>query len=192
MIRKMARKNKRTIPYRRRREGKTNYKRRLTLLKSRKPKLVIRKFNKNIIAQIIEYHPEGDKVIASSSSNELKKYGWPFSKSNIPASCLVGLMIAKKAKGKEAILDLGLQSPIKGGKLYAALKGAIDGGLNVKADESIFPSKERIEGKHISDYAKSLSEEEFKKQFSLNIKNKADVKNFEKVFKEIKEKIIKG
>jgi large subunit ribosomal protein L18 len=171
----MPRKNKRTIPYRRRREGKTNYKKRLALLKSRKLRLVIRKFNKNIIAQIIEYHPEGDRVIASSHSNELEKYGWKFNKGNIPAAYLVGLLIGKKAKGKEAILDLGLQSPVKGGRLYAALKGVIEGGLKINAEEKIFPKQERIEGKHITGYEK----------------NKINDKDFEKQFKEAKENILK-
>ena len=171
----MSRKNKRTITYRRRREGKTNYKRRLILLKSRKLRLVIRKFNKNIISQVIEYHPEGDKIIASSHSNELKKYGWKFNMGNVPASYLVGLLIGKKAKGKEAILDLGLQSPVKGGRLYAALKGAIDGGLKINTEEKIFPKQERIEGKHIVSYEK----------------NKINAKDFEKQFKEVKEKILK-
>ncbi len=171
----MARKNKRTITYRRRREGKTNYKRRLGLLKSRKLRLIIRKFNKNIVIQLIEYHPEGDKTIASSHSRELIKYGWKYNKANIPASYLVGLLIGRKSKGKEAIVDLGLQTPIKGGRLYAALKGAIDGGLVINIDKGIFPSQDRIEGKHIIEYQKG----------------KENMKNFEKDFKQIKEKITK-
>ncbi len=172
----MSKKNKRTIPYRRRREGKTNYKKRLNLLKSRKLRLVIRRFNKNIIAQIIEYHPEGDKIIASASSRELLKYGWKFNRRNIPSAYLVGLLIGKEAKGKEAILDVGLQMPFKGGGLYATLKGAIDAGLVINADEGVFPSQERIEGKHVVSYEK----------------NNIDAKELEKVFKEIKEKIMKG
>jgi len=187
----MPRKNKRTVMYRRKRESKTNYKRRLALLKSRKIRLIIRKFNKNIITQLIEYHPEGDKVIASAYSNDLKKYGWNLNKGNIPASYLVGLLLGKKAKGKEAVLDLGLQSPVKGGRLYAALKGAIDGGLKIDADNNIFPKEERVEGKHIADYAKSMKEEDYKKRFSEYVKNKIDAKSFEKYFKEVKEKIMK-
>ncbi len=171
----MARKNKRTINYRRRSEGKTNYKKRLSLLKSRKLRLVVRKFNKNIIAQLIEYSPEGDKVISSANSRELKKYGWKLNRGNIPAAYLVGLLIGKRAKGKEAILDIGLQTPVNGGKIYAALKGAIDGGLKVEAEEKVFPKKERIEGKHIISYEK----------------NKITEKEFEKQFNEVKEKIIK-
>jgi len=171
----MARKNKRTLNYRRRREGKTNYKKRLSLLKSRKLRLVIRKFNKNIIAQLIEYNPKGDIIIASANSKELKKYGWKFNRGNIPAAYLVGLLIGKKAKGKEAILDIGIQTPINGGRIYSTLKGAIDGGLKIKVEEKVFPKKERIEGKHITNYDK----------------NKIDEKDFEKQFNEVKEKIMK-
>jgi len=176
----MSRKSKKTIYYRRKREGKTNYKKRLALLKSGKLRLVIRKFNRNIIAQIIEYHPEGDKVIAGTHSNELKKYGWKLNNGNVPAAYLVGLLIGKKAKGKEAILDLGLQSPVKGGRLYAVLKGAIDGGLKINADKETFPTQERIEGKHIADYTRDMKDDLLKKQFSEYINNKIDVKNLEK------------
>jgi large subunit ribosomal protein L18 len=63
------------------------------------------------------------------------------------------MILANKAKQKnigEAILDLGLQIPHKGSKLYAALKGATDAGLSVPANEKIFPSAERLSGKHIT------------------------------------------
>ena len=70
---------------------------------------------------------------------------------------------------------MGLQSPIEGGRLYAALKGAIEGGLKINAEEKIFPKEERIEGKHITGYEK----------------NKINAKDFEKQFKETKEKILK-
>ena len=124
----------------------------------------------------MEYNPEGDRIIASAHSNELKKYGWKFNRGNIPAAYLTGLSLGGKAKGKEAVLDLGLQSSIKGGRLYAALKGAIDGGLRINADESVFPKNERIEGKHVTGYEK----------------NNIDAKEFEKIFKEVKGKIMKG
>ena len=158
-------KNKRrVIPFRRKREGKTNYKKRIAYLNSGLPRLVIRKSSKNITAQIIVYEPKGDKVIASSNSVELKKLGWKLSGSNTPASYLVGFLIGKKAVEKkihEAILDLGLYQPLPGSKVYAALKGAVDSGLKVPYDAAVVPKQERIEGKHISDYKKN----DVKKQF---------------------------
>ncbi|MBU1201681.1 MAG: 50S ribosomal protein L18 [Nanoarchaeota archaeon] len=140
--------------YRRKREGKTNYKRRLALLKSRKDRLVIRKTNNYLIAQIVRYEPDGDKVLVSANSKELQKLGWKNSCKNIPASYLTGLILGKKAsekKIKEAIVDLGLQTPIKGSRLYSLIKGVVDSGMSVPASEDVFPPKERLTGSHISD-----------------------------------------
>ncbi|MEK6886550.1 MAG: 50S ribosomal protein L18 [Nanoarchaeota archaeon] len=148
---------RRVIPFRRKREGKTNYKKRIAFLTSEKPRLVIRKSLKNITAQIVIYEPKGDKVIASACSAELTKLGWKFSGGNIPAAYLVGFLAGKKAKTAkigEAIADVGLYQPIKGSKLYAVLKGAIDAGLSVPHDETSLPKAERINGKHIADYKK--------------------------------------
>ncbi len=150
----MKKTTRRTIPYRRKREGKTNYKKRLELLKSSKPRLVIRRTNKNIIAQLIEYHPDGDKIIIGLTSKRLEKMGWKHDKKNIPAAYLTGLLLGKEAnkKGiKEAILDIGLQTPHKGSRIYAALKGAIDAGMNIPSSEEVFPPEERLTGQHIND-----------------------------------------
>lgn len=162
------------MPFRRRRKGRTNYKRRLRLLLSKKPRLVVRRSLKYVRAQIIEFDPKGDKTIASASSQELKKLGWKFACDNLPAAYLTGLLIGKKAvkKGiKEAILDVGLYTSSKGSRIYAVLKGAVDVGLKVPHDEKILPSKERIEGRHIQKFEDlSKSFEEVKKKI-LSEKN---------------------
>lgn len=142
------------IQYHRKKSGKTNYRKRLELLKNRTTRLVIRRSNKYLIAQIVAYEPSGDKVLIGTTSKELLKQGWKHSCKNIPASYLAGMMLGKKAqekKIKKAILDLGLQTPAKGSKIYSLLKGAIDAGLEVPASDSIFPSEERIQGKHLSE-----------------------------------------
>jgi large subunit ribosomal protein L18 len=59
---------RRTVPYRRKREGKTNYKKRLEYLKSKSTRLVIRKTNKHVIMQLVQYHPDGDHVLIGVSS----------------------------------------------------------------------------------------------------------------------------
>ena len=154
-----------TVKYRRKRDGRTDYKKRLNLLKSKKDRLIIRKTNTKIILQIASYNPDGDKVVLSVDSLALKKMGWNYSCKNIPAAYLSGLLLAKRAKEKKikgAILDLGLKSPLKGSKLFSALKGVIDGGLNVPVGEGIFPSEERIKGGHVSAYLskfKSISDD---------------------------------
>lgn len=152
----------RTINVRRKREQKTDYKARLALLKSGKPRLVIRRSLNNIIAQVIEYVPGGDKILASAHSRELLKLGWKYNKRNLPAAYLTGMLLAKKSakKGvKEAIFDLGLQRNQACNRVYACLKGVIEGGLNVPHDPKVLPKQDRIEGKHISeDVSKQFNE----------------------------------
>jgi len=137
------------IQYRRRRQNKTDYNARRVLLESNKPRLIIRRTNRYIITQIAESRKAQDKTICSANSKELVKYGWPesFSIKNLSASYLTGYLCAIKALKKnikEAILDLGLMRSTKGGKIYAALKGALDGGLNIPCDKSVFPDEKRL------------------------------------------------
>jgi large subunit ribosomal protein L18 len=172
----MMKKTKATIRFRRKRQGKTNYKKRLKLLLSDKPRLVIRAFLKNTYAQIIEFRPEGDKVIAAATSRELEKLGWKFNKGNVPAAYLTGLLAGKKAVEagiKDAILDTGLANPTKGSRIYACLKGVIDAGLDIPATEDILPDESRIKGEHI---AKHRNAPEITKTFE-EIKNKIKVKS---------------
>jgi large subunit ribosomal protein L18 len=164
-------KKPKTIRFRRKRQGKTNYKKRLNLLLSGKPRLVVRPSLKGITVQIISAEKIGDKVLAASHSNELKKLGWKFNTGNTPSAYLTGLLTAKKAvkKGiKEAILDIGLRKPVKGGRIFATLKGTVDAGLKVPFSDSILPSEERIKGDHI---AKHLDKKDMPKSFE-DIKNK--------------------
>src|SRR3989344_7150894 len=103
------------VAKKRRREGKTDYKKRLAFVASGRPRLVVRRSLKNINLQLIEYQEEGDKVIASANSSELIKLGWKHSRGNIPAAYLTGFLLGHKAKKvKEAILDIGLYKSVKG------------------------------------------------------------------------------
>ncbi|RLI03881.1 50S ribosomal protein L18 [Candidatus Bathyarchaeota archaeon] len=145
------------VKYRRRREGKTSYRKRLKLLLSRKPRFVIRVTNTRIIAQVVEYHPDGDLVRITIDSAKLRKYGWKGDLNNTPAAYLTGLLLAKDAikKGfKEGVLDIGLRTPSKGSRIFAALKGMIDGGLKIPHSPEIFPEDSRIRGEHIAKYYK--------------------------------------
>ena len=130
---------------RRRAEAKTDYRARLTLLKSDKVRLVIRKTNRYIVMQLVESSEAQDKIIFGASSKSLLEKGWPKdlagSLKSLPAAYLTGLMLSKMAKGKvsEAILDLGMQRNIAKSRLYAALNGAVDGGLAVPHSKEILP-----------------------------------------------------
>ena len=141
------------LSYKRKREGKTDYRKRLKLLKSDKLRFVVRKSLNNILTQIVKYEPNGDKILVSVHSNQLKKFGWKYHRGNTPAAYLTGLLCALKAKKQninEAILDLGLQSSIKNSICYAAVKGAIDAGLKIPVDKEILPQENRITGQFIS------------------------------------------
>jgi len=133
----------------RKRLGLTNYKKRLNLLKSGKDRLVIRLSNKNIIAQVVKYSDKGDKVLAFANSRELIKLGWTGARRNTPVGYLVGLLLSKKSKIKDVVCDFGFHSTRKGTIVYAVVKGAIDGGMKIPCDESVFPDDKRIKGEHI-------------------------------------------
>lgn len=153
--------NIQVVKFRRKREGKTNYKKRIGLVTSKQTRLVIRKTLSKIIAQLIDFKLEGDLIKVGVTSNELIKLGWKGSVKNLPASYMTGYLIGKRAqknKINEAILDIGLNTSIPGVRIYAALKGAIDAGLKINASKEIFPSEDRINGKHIQNFANNLEE----------------------------------
>ncbi|MCW4016368.1 MAG: 50S ribosomal protein L18 [Candidatus Bathyarchaeota archaeon] len=148
------------VPFRRRREGKTNYRTRRALVLSRVPRLVVRLTLKQAIIQVIEAEAIGDKVIVSACSRELvKNYGWLSNGGNIPSAYLTGLLCGFKARANgvdKAFLDIGLHIPSKGTRLFAALKGFVDAGVEVPHGEEILPDEGRISGQHIADYAQNL------------------------------------
>ncbi len=135
---------------RRRQEGKTNYTKRLILLKAGCPRLVVRKSNKYIILQIVESVRAQDKVLHTVSTKDLLKHGWPADKvgslKSLSAAYLAGLLIGKKAsdiKGR-IILDSGLIPSTKASRVYASVKGVADSGIKIPFDEKIVPSDEMI------------------------------------------------
>ena len=184
-------KSKTYSKYRRKREGKTDYRKRLSIVISGKPRLVVRKSLTRIIAQIVIYDEKGDRTAVAVRSDALKKYGWNFSFKNITASYLLGVFIghmAKKKGIKDAVLDIGMNKPVTGSRLFAVLKGAIDSGMTIPHSEEILPSKERLEGKHVMDYAKIAKDKG--NQFSNYSKNKVNVEDISKVCQEVKKKIL--
>ena len=86
-----------------------------------------------------------------------------------------------------ANLDVGLARTTTGARIFGAMKGAVDGGIDVPHSTKRFPgydseSKEfnaevhrkHIMGTHVADYMRQLmddDEEAFKKQFSQFIKH---------------------
>lgn len=144
------------VPFRRRREGKTNYHVRYRLILSRKPRVVVRKSNANMLIQLVVAETDGDKTILTTTSRELEGFGFKHSTGNLPAAYLTGLLFGKKmlAMGQsEGVLDIGLHASTKGNRIYAALKGIVDAGVNVPHNPEIFPEEERIRGESIKEYS---------------------------------------
>ena len=137
---------------RRRREGKTDYGARIKFLKSKKPRVVVRKTNRYIIGQIVVSEISQDNVVASVNSKELLDKGWPKnlkgSLKSLPACYLAGFLLGKKSgEFKEGILDLGLQRNIKKSRLYSFLKGLVDSGFNINHIKEILPEEEDLNKK---------------------------------------------
>ena len=135
---------------RRRKENKTDYKLRTGLLKSGIPRIVVRRTNKYFIVQAVESHEAQDKVIATITSKDLLKNGWDAKKAgslkSIPAGYLTGMLLAKKLGKGKFIVDLGMARTESGSRVFAVVKGLIDGGLDISANEAVFPSEERLNG----------------------------------------------
>jgi large subunit ribosomal protein L18 len=177
------------VSFRRRREGKTDYAKRLALVKSRKARLVVRKTNSRIIAQIVAFNLKGDQTIAATDSKDLKKFGW-YGTNNTPSAYLVGLLAAKRAKKQQCVLDIGRKHPSHGSVVFAVLKGAVDGGLEIKYDASALPSEERLNAKTLDEYAKKLGDKA-KVVFSSYIKEGINPGEFNKAFEKAKNEILK-
>ena len=152
------------VRFRRARMGKTDYRARKQLLISRKPRLVVRKTLKHTIVQVILPSKEGDVTRVSANTADLRKYGYTGGTGNLPSAYLAGLLLGYRAKNRgctEAILDLGLYHATRGGRIYAALKGAVDSGMDIPHDPEIFPTDDRILGRHIDEYRKTSISEQF-------------------------------
>jgi len=212
------------VKFRRRREGKTDYKRRLKLTRQDKNKynspkyrFVVRITNKDVICQVAYAKIVGDVILASAYSHELPRYGMPVGLTNYSACYATGLLLARRLLrklkldtqyvGKEevdgemfsveqvvdgpkpfyALLDVGLARTTTGSRVFAALKGAVDGGLNIPHSEKrmrgydpVTKSYEAedargfILGEHVADYMANLQEEDpdkYQKVFSQYIEH---------------------
>jgi large subunit ribosomal protein L5e len=209
--------------FRRRREGKTDYRARKRLVAQFKNKynspryrFVVRFTNADVITQIIYARLDGDIVLAAAYAHELPRYGMPVGLTNYASAYATGLLLARrvltklkladKYKGVEtkgedynvedlsdgprpfkALLDVGLKRTTTGSKVFAALKGACDGGLNIPHSDRRFVGfddeghklnaevlRKHIFGGHVADYMKKLQEEDkakFETHFSKYLKN---------------------
>lgn len=194
----MAKGPKYRLSFRRRREGKTNFHRRLKMIRSHRNRLVIRCSNTSVFVQIAEPVLGGDKILVASTSKQLlKAYNWKYAQSNLPSAYLTGYlcgMRAKKANIEDAILDVGVM--IHQDRVKAAFKGFLDAGINIPHDDAWFPKTldNRINGEHIKKYAEKLSKEapdKYKKLYSRCLKQNADPLKISEEFKKVKDQVSK-
>ena len=136
---------------RRRHEGKTDYLARTEILKSGEARVIVRKSNRYMHLALVSSFEAQDKVICIADSKDLLAQGWTAknagSLKGLAASYLTGRMLAKRAIKhgiNKAILDIGIQRNVAGGRLYAVLKGLIDGGMKVPHSVEVLPTPERL------------------------------------------------
>ncbi|KAF8014047.1 hypothetical protein BT93_H0013 [Corymbia citriodora subsp. variegata] len=225
------------VKYKRRREGKTDYRARIRLINQDKNKyntpkyrFVVRFTNKDITAQIISASITGDMVLASAYSHELPNYGLEVGLTNYAAAYCTGLLLARRvlkmlemdseyegnveATGEDftiepaesrrpfrALLDVGLLRTTTGNRVFGALKGALDGGLDIPHSEKRFAGfskdskqldpevhRKYIYGGHVSAYMSSLIEDEpekYQSHFSEYIKKGVEPDDFEALYKKV-------
>eukprot|EP00996_Jenningsia_fusiforme_P002859 NODE_3673_length_936_cov_1014.171364_g3374_i0.p1 GENE.NODE_3673_length_936_cov_1014.171364_g3374_i0~~NODE_3673_length_936_cov_1014.171364_g3374_i0.p1 ORF type:complete len:262 (-),score=42.23 NODE_3673_length_936_cov_1014.171364_g3374_i0:92-877(-) len=95
------------VKWRRRREGKTNYKKRRAMVTQDKNKyntpkyrLCVRLSNKDIIAQVILARIQGDYVISAAYAHELPIHGATCGLTNYAAAYATGLLLARRVLTK--------------------------------------------------------------------------------------------
>lgn len=149
------------VQFRRRREGKTDYYQRQRLIVSGKNRMVIRKTNRHIIIQLVAAQMEGDYTLVHVNSKELENYGYKGYLGNTPAAYLAGMLFAvraQKAGYTDAIADLGLQVASAGARVFAAIKGAVEAGLEIPVGEDILPDDDRCNGTVIAEYDEKFAD----------------------------------
>lgn len=139
------------VPLRRRRESRTNYQKRLEMLKSGDVRAVVRMSNNHARIQFAAYQRDGDEIITSAASQHLEEYGWDDHTGNLPAAYLTGLLAGYRALDAgvdRAIPDLGVRDQQYATRYYAALQGLNDAGLDVPVDDVALPDEGRVHGDH--------------------------------------------
>jgi len=182
-----------------------------------KYRMIVRFTNKDIICQIAYARIEGDVIVCAAYSHELPRYGVKVGLTNYSAAYCTGLLLGRRILEKfkldtvyqgqtevtgeqfqvesvdgqpgafRCFLDVGLARTTTGARVFGALKGAVDAGLDIPHGVKRFPgydgeSKEfhadihrkHILGQHIADYMRLLQQDDdeaFKKQFSQFTKN---------------------
>jgi large subunit ribosomal protein L18 len=185
--------------FKRRRQGKTDYRKRRGMIIGGKPFLTIRVSNKYVYGQILKPTTSGDLTLCESSSRNLgKSYGWKGAPKNLPAAYLTGYLLGKKAlksELSEATVYSGVARFVHGSRMASFLGGVKDAGLNLEVDEESLPEEGRMKGGHIATYASKLEAEDkslYQKRFSRILSSGSSPSDISKNFDDVKSTIEKG
>jgi len=194
----MARGPRYKVPRRRRREGRTNYyKRYRMVISGQKVRAVIRKTINNVIVQLTEFGPYGDRTLVAATARELRRYGWLGGLRNTPSAYLTGFLAGLKARVRGisyAVPDIGLNASVRGSLIYGAIKGLKDAGIEIPASDEVLPSEDRINGGHIASYAELLLKEDperYRKQFSRILARNLSPEKLPGHFREVRDRLMK-
>jgi len=198
---------------------------------SHKYRLVVRFTNKDTICQVIYSKIQGDFVLAAAYGHELTRYGMPVGHTNYSAAYATGLLVARrvlkklkldtKYQGNKTIngedylvtpidgdsrpfkcfLDVGLRRTSAGTKVFGALKGALDGGLNIPHSVNRFVGydtegkklvaetlRSYIFGGHVSNHMAELEEEDpesYQSHYARFIKEGLDSESLEEAYEKL-------
>lgn len=207
---------------------------------TKKYRLIVRFTNTKCICQVAYATIRGDMIVAAATSGDLGKYGISVGLKNYAAAYCTGLLVARRVlkvfnldetfAGKEelngedyhvedeegdrrpfkCILDVGPRRTTVGARMWAALKGAVDGGLHIPHTTKKFPGykaaeekgqepeydaeahKERLFGSHVKDYMEQMAEEDptkYEAHFAKYIAEGIDADKIEDMYTEAHEKI---
>lgn len=112
----------------------------------------MRKTRSETIVQFVTFHREGDRVVATATSRELRRFDWRGHAGNVPAAYLTGYLAGRRAKAagvEAAVLDIGLHPPTRGNRVFAALRGIQEAGVEVPSGEAVLPEEARLRGEHL-------------------------------------------
>jgi len=196
-----------------------------------KYRFVVRFTNKDTICQVIYSEIQGDFVLAAAYGHELTRYGLPVGHTNYAAAYATGLLCARrllkklKLDGKYAgntningedynvtpieddsrpfkcFLDVGLRRTSTGNKVFAAMKGATDGGLNIPHSVSRFVGydteakklkadvlRKYIFGGHVANHMEELEDEDpesYQTHYSRYIKEGISAEDLESTLQKV-------
>jgi large subunit ribosomal protein L5e len=194
-----------------------------------KYRMIVRFTNKDVICQIAYARIEGDVIVCAAYSHELPRYGIKVGLTNYAASYCTGLLLSRRllkkfkmdglyegvveANGEDytvedvdgqpgafrCYLDVGLARTTTGARVFGAMKGAVDGGLDIPHSNKRFPGydaeskdfnaevhRKHIFGQHVAEYMSRLKDEDeeaYKKQFSQYIKLGITPEELEDIYK---------